>query len=110
MIHRVSDMSLTQNEKMQKIDSAITQIESDMNINANATGQLSVSIDELHDKSTQLKEQVVFFKVNKQQFQEDVAGGLDNNPSDTIFELDGFDMQLNTEEINNGDDDDMLLF
>ena len=110
MIHRVSDMSLTQNEKMQKIDSAITQIESDMNINANATGQLSVSIDELHDKSTQLKEQVVFFKVNKQQFQEDVAGGLDNNPSDTIFELDGFDMQLDTEEINNGDDDDMLLF
>jgi methyl-accepting chemotaxis protein len=94
MIHNVSDMSLTQNDKMQKIDSAITLIESDMNINADATGQLSVSIDELHDKSNQLKDLIVFFKVDK------------NSSLD-------LDLATNNEDItieNSNDEDEMLLF
>jgi methyl-accepting chemotaxis protein len=113
MIHNVSDMSLTQNDKMQKIDSAITQIESDMNINADATGQLSVSIDELHDKSNQLKDLMVFFKVDKNS-SVDLDTLSNQSSDDMMFDLDlDLDLATNNEEItieNSNDEEEMLLF
>jgi hypothetical protein len=106
-------MSLTQNDKMQKIDSAITQIESDMNINADATGQLSISIDELHDKSNQLKDLMVFFKVDKNS-SVDLDTLSNQSSDDMMFDLDlDLDLATNNEEItieNSNDEEEMLLF